>query len=168
MDVYLVRHAIAEVRDTARWPDDSDRPLSPDGERSFRSAARGLRRLVPRVGVVLSSPYVRAWGTAEILREEAGWPAPERCDELAAFPPDSVVEVLRKHADERSVALIGHEPHLSSLASLLVAGNDRALRLELKKGAAMRLALDAEPPPGAALLCWCVSPKILRLLDPNS
>ena len=166
MDVYLVRHAIAEVRDAALWPDDADRPLSPEGEEGFRSAARGLQRLVPRVEVVLSSPFVRAWRTAEVLREEAGWPSPERCDELAAFPPDSVVGVLRKHADQRSVALIGHEPHLSSLASLLVAGNDRALRLELKKGAAVRLALDAEPAPGAALLRWCVSPKILRLLDP--
>jgi len=28
VDVYLVRHAIAELRDTTRWPDDSLRPLS--------------------------------------------------------------------------------------------------------------------------------------------
>lgn len=167
MDVFIVRHAIAEVRDADRWPDDADRPLSREGEQRFRSAARGLRRLVPRVEVVLSSPYVRAWRTAEVLREEAGWPAPERCDELAAFPPDSVVEVLREHAEHRSVALIGHNPHLSLLASLLVAGNDRALQVEVKKGGTVRLALDAEPAPGAALLRWSVSPKILRLLDPT-
>jgi hypothetical protein len=28
MDVYLVRHAIAGQRDPARWPDDSQRPLT--------------------------------------------------------------------------------------------------------------------------------------------
>ena len=31
MDVYLVRHAIAETRDPNRWPDDAERPLTRDG-----------------------------------------------------------------------------------------------------------------------------------------
>lgn len=165
MDLYLVRHAIAEQRDFARWPDDGDRPLSPEGMERFRSAARGLRRIVPSVELVLASPYVRAWQTAEILREEAGWPAPERCDVLASYPPASVMAVLRDRSEHPSVALVGHEPHLSSLASVLAAGEPGALNLELKKGAVARLALDGHPAPGAALLRWSVSPKILRLLD---
>jgi phosphohistidine phosphatase len=165
MDVYLVRHAIAELRDAARWPDDAERPLSREGEQRFRSAARGLQRLVPEVEVVLSSPYVRAWHTAEILREETGWPAPERCDALALLPPTGVVEELRARAEHSSAALVGHDPHLSRLASLLVAGDEGALRVEVKKGAVLRLAVDARVEPGAALLRWSLSPKILRLLE---
>jgi len=163
MDVYLVRHAIADTRDAARWPDDAERPLTPEGVARFRSAARGLRRIVPDVAAVLSSPYVRAWQTAEILNEETGWPVPEACRWLEADkPPSAAVELLARGS---SVALVGHEPYLSALASLLVSGNEHALGLELKKGAVALLAFDAAPAPGAALLRWSVSPKILRALD---
>ena len=126
MDVYLVRHAIAETRDSTQWPDDSERPLTPEGEARFRKAARGLRRVAPQVDVVLASPYVRAWQTAEILEREAGWPAPERAPELEATrAPADGVELLRRHASN-SVALVGHEPCLSGLASLLLAGDEHA------------------------------------------
>ena len=69
MKIYLVRHAAAFERDPDRWPDDSERPLAPEGEEEFRLAARGLARVVPRVDAILSSPYRRAWRTAEILSE---------------------------------------------------------------------------------------------------
>jgi phosphohistidine phosphatase len=164
MDVYIVRHAIAEERDPERWPDDSRRPLSPEGEARFRSAARGLRRLVPEVDIVLASPYVRAWQTAEILHEEAGWAAPEPAPALEPSFPHAAVELLRGHAG-RSVALVGHEPHLSELASLLVSGDEHALRLELKKGATVLIAFDARPAAGTGTLRWVATPKILRGLD---
>jgi phosphohistidine phosphatase len=60
MDLYLVRHAIAGDADPSRWPNDSDRPLTPAGEKRFRRAARGLGRIVPKVDVVLSSTFARA------------------------------------------------------------------------------------------------------------
>ena len=82
MDLYLVRHAIAEDRDHARWPDDADRPLSAKGIERFEREARGLATLVPDVDILLASPFSRAWHTAEILTKEAGWPPPVRADEL--------------------------------------------------------------------------------------
>jgi phosphohistidine phosphatase SixA len=51
--LYLVRHADADHADASRWPDDSKRPLTEDGMQKFRAAAKGLRRVVPEVGVVL-------------------------------------------------------------------------------------------------------------------
>jgi phosphohistidine phosphatase len=164
MDVYLVRHAIGATRDSTQWPDDSERPLTPEGEARFRNAARGLRRVAPKVDVVLSSPYVRAWQTAEILEREAGWPAPERAQELEAtrYPADAV-ELLRRHASN-SVALVGHEPCLSHLASLLLAGDEHAVAIELKKGAVVFLTVNPEVRPGSAFLRWNVTPKILRAL----
>ena len=73
MELYLVRHAIAGHADHARWPDDTQRPLTEEGIARFQPAARGLARIVPTVERVLSSPWVRAWQTAEILQEESGW-----------------------------------------------------------------------------------------------
>jgi phosphohistidine phosphatase len=166
IDVYLVRHAIAEDRDPARWPDDSRRPLTEEGAASFRRAARGLQRIVPTVDRVLSSPYPRAWQTAEILRAEAGWPAPEPRDQLAApSSPDAALELLRDEGANTSVALVGHEPNLSSFASLLLTGNETALQVELKKGGIIALDWAADPGSSAALLRWIASPKILRALD---
>ena len=72
--LYIVRHPVAHERDANRWPDDAKRPLAPEGEERFRRGAEGILRLVLEVGCVLSSPFVRAWRTAEIL-EQKGWPA---------------------------------------------------------------------------------------------
>jgi phosphohistidine phosphatase len=167
LDVYLVRHAIAELRDATRWPDDSLRPLSADGGKRFRRAAHGLRRIVPAVEIVLASPYVRAWQTAELLRDEAGWPAPERSFALAGDrPPAAALDALRMHAERGSVALVGHEPNLSWLASLLLAGDERAISVELKKGGVVLLTVDAPFAPGSAVLRWSVSPRILRRSAP--
>lgn len=160
-ELYLVRHAAAFEQDPAQWPDDGLRPLSPDGERSFRRAARGLRRLTDPPAIVLSSPFVRAWRTAEILTEEAAWPAPQALDELAQ-PVDSkaVLDAARgKAPGAPSVALVGHEPYLSELAAMLLGG----AAVEMKKGAVARLAMEAG---GSAELRWLVPPKILRAVRP--
>jgi phosphohistidine phosphatase len=165
VNVYLLRHAIAEERDAARWPDDSLRPLTRDGAERFRRAARGLRRIVPTVDVVLASPYARAWQTAELVHDEAGWPEPERCSALAADrPAAAALEPLQRHVKRESVVLVGHEPNLSSLASLLSAGDESSLALELKKGGVTALVFTAVPAPGSGLLRWNVTPKILRAL----
>jgi phosphohistidine phosphatase len=164
VDLYLVRHAIAADRDAAAWPDDSLRPLTEAGAARFRLAARGLSSMAPSVERVLSSPYPRAWQTAEILHEEAHWPTPQPCPELEATrSPSDVVGVLQEAASS-SVALVGHEPLLSSVASLLLTGNADMLLLELKKGGAALLELPQRPTAGNAVLRWSLSPRVLRML----
>jgi phosphohistidine phosphatase len=165
LNLYLVRHAFASHADPAQWPDDADRPLTEDGARRFRAAARGLRRIVPDVDVVLASGFARAWQTAELLHEAAGWPAPEECPALEAGRPASSLLPILRDRPERSIAVVGHEPHLSMLASLLCAGSEDALNFEVKKGAVALLAFDYAVEPAGARLRWAVAPKILRALD---
>lgn len=163
--LYLVRHAFASHADPARWPDDAERPLTDEGTARFRDAARGLRRIVPTVDLVLSSGFARAWQTAELLHDAAGWPAPEECPELeAGQPPSAVIEVLRRHT-VGSVAVVGHEPDLSRLASLLCTGSEDALQIEFKKGAVVSLSFAGAVEPGRGRLRWVVPPKVLRKLD---
>ena len=165
-EIYLVRHAVAEKRDPARWPDDSLRPLAPNGIARFRSAARGLGRIVSTVDLVLSSSYTRSWETAELLSEEARWPAPERCRELEADQtPGAALHALQALSKPSALALVGHEPNLSSLASLLLTGYEDALELELKKGAVAFVEIQGDVPPGTGVLRWSATPKILRALD---
>jgi phosphohistidine phosphatase len=170
VELYLVRHAIADKRDAARWPDDSQRPLTPEGIARFRSAARGLAEIVPGVERVLSSPHPRAWETAEILSEEAGWPAPEPREELAAARSPDDGAALLEEMDAESLALVGHQPNLSLLASYLLTGDRGLVQLELKKGGVALLELPdrVDSNGGKAILRWSVSPKVLRLLDGTS
>jgi phosphohistidine phosphatase len=164
VDLYVVRHAIAESREDARFPEDRLRPLSPVGVDTFRRAARGIRRLGLAVDRVLASPYLRATQTAELLTEEAGWPKAEPCSELEpARPPGLLLGVLAAQAGE-SLAVVGHEPELSRLVSLLIAADSNAAAIDLKKGGVACVRISGSPAAGRGSLRWAVSPKILRAL----
>jgi phosphohistidine phosphatase len=104
---------------------------------------------------------VRAWRTAELLHGEAGWPRPQRCGELEAErDPREAAAVVRDHEPRGAVAVVGHEPHLSRLISLLLARDPDAVRAELKKGGAAALVVEA----GGAALRWSIPPRVLRAL----
>ena len=165
MELYIVRHAIAGVRDPVAWPDDSKRPLTPQGEKTFRQAARGLAESAPAPSVVLSSGFARAWRTAQLLRREAHWPAPLACPELeVGHAPQELLEVLRFHATSNIVAVVGHEPYLSELLSYLVFGNIVGARFGFKKGGCACLTLTGSVIPGTAALRWFAPPRFLRAL----
>jgi phosphohistidine phosphatase len=163
IDLYLVRHAVAFNPDESQWPDDRQRPLTPDGEKRFRRAARGLRRLVPKIEVVLSSPWVRAWRTAELLQKEARWPKAIECEALeSGRAPAEVLQALQAYTERASVALVGHEPSLHELASYLLTADTSHAQIEFRKGGLARLELADGLRPGAARLRWLLSPKVLR------
>jgi phosphohistidine phosphatase len=165
MDLYLVRHAVAFDPDPAQWPDDSQRPLTPNGVKRFRQAASGLGALVSRVDVVLSSPWPRAWQTAELLAQQAGWPKPVACEALeSGRAPAEVLQALQPHGGASSVALVGHEPSLSELASYLLTADTGHVRIVMKKGGVARLEMVEAIRPGAARLVWQLAPKVLRAI----
>jgi phosphohistidine phosphatase len=165
VDLYLVRHAAAFERDPDSWPDDSRRPLTPEGEEEFRLLARGLATLVSRVDVVLSSPYLRAWRTAQILSELVSWPAPEASPVLEpTLPPEKAAQELFSYADAESIAVVGHRPGLHELAAYLLTGKGDGLEIGLKKGGVACIRFDGDPAPGAGELRWLLTPKVLRVL----
>jgi len=154
VEIVLVRHGPAGHVDPSRWPDDADRPLS-DVDKT-RAATVGLVRVFPHVDAVLASRYLRAWQTAELLHE-AGWPEPERLNELEAGGPVIAVAGVLHRRTEQSLALVGHEPQLSRLASLLCTGDEHALTLDLKKAGAVGIEDKT--------LRWVLPPRALRFLS---
>jgi phosphohistidine phosphatase len=161
--LYVLRHAAAETRDAERWPDDAERPLSANGEKRFVRVARGLARAGISVEHVLSSPHRRAWATAALLETHAGWPAPTPCPPLAGVSIVGVAAALQATEPAATVALVGHEPLLSELASWLVAGTTVA-RLDWRTGGIARFAVEHWE-AGGATLEWFVPPRLLRRLD---
>ena len=163
MQLLVIRHAIAEDREefATTGRDDGERPLTDDGGRRMRRAARGLRELVPAIDTLVASPLVRARQTADIVRREYD------LDEIADAPelePDTplaktTAAVARLAGDV--VAVVGHEPHLSRLVTYLIAGVD-ASGVELKKGAACLIEFDGKPRRGGGVLLWSAAPRTLR------
>lgn len=166
MDLYLVRHAVAYKRDHGRWPNDADRPLTPEGEEEFRAAARGLESIVPGVELLLSSPYVRAWQTAGILEKETSWPAPRVLPALEPeVPPHkltlALATALATYGEAETVALVGHRPSMHELAAYLLSGSENGLNVGLKKGGAACIRFQGAPEPGAGKLRWLLTPKMI-------
>jgi phosphohistidine phosphatase len=163
MQLYVIRHAIAADRDVAKWPDDADRPLTRRGKERFRRAAKGLSRVIEPASVVLSSPYVRAWDTALILNQEAGWPDPFQCPELTADDPTSLLAAINAFDEAGSVAIVGHEPYLSRFVATLLSPGWGPW-LEFKKGGVAVLDRIEGSDPVRYELVSLLSPKVLRSL----
>ncbi len=163
MKVLVIRHAIAEDRDvfaeTGR--DDAMRPLTAEGARKMRRAARGLRQIVPVIDQLVASPLTRANETAEIVRREYEIDRVETADVLR--PGTSLDEGVSWLAQRTGdvVAIVGHEPHLSRLTMYLISGVDCA-GIQLKKGGASLISFEGGPARGAGCLSWSVPPGILR------
>jgi phosphohistidine phosphatase len=166
----VIRHGVAEDKEAfARTgKDDSLRPLTASGKREMRLVVKGLKVAAPRIAVLASSRLVRARQTAAIVAEEY------RIDdvvELDALAPDSspnaLLEWLRdvdRQVDARdAVAIVGHEPHLSSVVTWLMSGQNES-RVALKKGGVCRLDFDARPTAGHGELQWLMTPEHLRRL----
>jgi phosphohistidine phosphatase len=159
MEICLVRHAIAAERGAA-YADDALRPLTAKGKTRMAEAARGLHTLfVP--DVVLTSPLVRARQTADILLAEYGLHKARIAEALATGDNVQLLEDLAD-VDADRVALVGHEPHMSATLSWLLTGDEGAVSVEFRKGAAALVSSVAGPRGGGCVLEWVVQPGALR------
>lgn len=140
MLLLLIRHAIAAEQDPETYPDDTLRPLLPKGRRIQRRVSRGLLREGYIPDRVFSSPWKRAWQTARIVVEETGLGKARRfpCKALAE-PPDlnALAAEIGPVGENEKIALVGHEPWMSSLASLLLAGSPGTVNVEFPKSGVM-------------------------------
>jgi phosphohistidine phosphatase len=161
MRVLIVRHALALPRGTPGVAD-AERPLTPRGRRRFARAARGLACLVPRPDLLLSSPWLRARQTAEVLAQACGGPAVTLEAALAGQPPGKVEAALQAHRRRELVALVGHEPYLSTLLAWAL-GTAQTAGLEFRKGGAALLDAPGGRLRGARLV-WFLPPRLLRRL----
>jgi phosphohistidine phosphatase len=166
VELLVIRHAIAEDRDAfaASGRDDSERPLTDEGRQKMRPAAQGLRRLVERIDLLASSPYVRALQTAEVVASAYEY-RHEQIKPIGSLAPDAPLEQLQswlqRQSRARVVAIVGHEPHLSTLATWLMCGL-RESRVELKKGGACLLDFEGQPGPGVGVMRWLMTAGQLR------
>jgi phosphohistidine phosphatase len=166
MDLYTLRHAIAEDRSELPGSPDSERRLTRDGERKMRRAAAGMKAAEMEFDLILSSPYIRAKQTADILADVLKLhKVLEISPELTpGGNPRKLIDTLNgTYVRRESVVLVGHEPYLSSLVSLLLSG-DTGLAINLKKGALCKLETDRLKYGRCATLQWLLTSRQMRLM----
>ena len=160
MNLYLLRHGLAEELDAAGLTRDSERPLTAKGERKLWKIAEGMKALELRFDLILSSPYVRARQTAEII----GAALHERkriefSDSLIPSGSAKKLVDLLNHFEPKlqDVLLVGHEPHLSEFISLLVSGKS-GFAVVMKKGGLCKLSVESLHCGRCASLEWLLTP----------
>ncbi len=164
MILYILRHATAE--EAAADGDDGARKLTSRSKDKMHDAATGMRALGLKFDVILTSPLARAAETAEIVAAAySNTPAPQVLPALATgVAPAEVVSALKPFARYNEVMIVGHEPQLSAVASLLLSGSD-TIHLRLKQGSCIALDLPQRFDRGGAELRWMLTHRQLRRLS---
>jgi phosphohistidine phosphatase len=141
VNLYFLRHAKACAR-SRKWRPDSTRPLTRDGEKKMFEAALGIQKLDLSLDLILTSPHIRAFRTAEILGEVFGARKVVETKSLIpeAEPKAIISEINENFAALKQIVLVGHEPFLSRLISILLSGKD-TVPIELRKGGFCKLSI---------------------------
>ncbi|HTO04540.1 MAG TPA: phosphohistidine phosphatase SixA [Opitutus sp.] len=153
MEIFIIRHAHAV--DAA---EDPARPLSKRGRQQVRRIARFFKKTesLPLTDV-WHSPLARSKETAELLVKRLGAKAKLTQVDGIDGNDDPAIVAGRLKTRRTPVAIVGHEPHLSALLSLLVAGTAEPPKFVLKKSAVV--ALDRAN--GVWAVRWHVSPELI-------
>ena len=162
-ELFILRHGIAVAPGTPGIAD-GQRPLTPKGRKRVREIALGLRRLDLKLDRIVTSPLPRARSTAEIVAEVLNVASRlEIAEALKAGAAAQAVLGWLRGRDEDRLLLVGHDPTLTDLITLLVTGTLTSQVGALKKGGVAAL----RPLPGSTdryVLDWLATPRLIRRL----
>lgn len=163
MELYLLRHGLADDRDAKKFPDDRERPLTIEGLEKMREIVRGMLKLGVEFDAIFDSGYVRARQTAEAVTDAYRVDSRD-IQAAAALEPESdpseVLALLKTAKGAERVLMVGHEPHLSATVKHLTGAAD-GVSVDFKKGALCRIDLDPKKKSNGTLV-WLLPPKALR------
>lgn len=151
MRLYLMQHGVAKSKD-----EDPDRPLTDAGRAEVERVAAVAERAGVGLDVVLHSGKTRARQTAELLGARLG---PAEVETTAGISPTDDPSIVADRLDDLggSTALVGHLPHLSRLAGLLLAGDADREVVAIRNAGLVCLERDGE----AWRLLWDVTPDVI-------
>ncbi|HVU28584.1 MAG TPA: phosphohistidine phosphatase SixA [Verrucomicrobiae bacterium] len=167
MNLYILRHGLAVERADWDFKDDSQRPLTPKGKKQLKSAARAMRKMELHFDLILSSPFLRVKQTAEIVTKILKLRKQLKFSD--ALTPDGDAKMLIHQLNKlkpapKNLLLVGHEPYLSRLISLLASGGEN-VALDFKKGGLGKLEVENLRAGKCAMLVWLLTPKQMKLMN---
>lgn len=156
MDLYLIRHGVAEERENwnAIGKPDQERPLIHKGVKRIKKAIPAFRQLLQGSDLLLSSEYTRAIQTAELLEGAVGREHEITCYLNCEANVGDLINYLRE-LDSKRIVCVGHEPFLSELVYELTGVGEE---FSMKKAGMVHISsFESEP-----ILQAYYSPKTLR------
>ena len=166
MQLLILRHGVAKDREDFAASGNSDdlRPLTKGGKRKMKQIANGLRSQIDSIDHLATSPMTRAWQTGEFVADAFDI---ETKAVVACLVPgvsfDDFAQGCTTLHDIDTLAIVGHEPHLSSLDTWLLTGSDES-KIELRKGGSCLIEFESLPRRNAGMLKWVLTPRQLRAL----
>lgn len=125
MQLYLMQHGLALAEH-----ENAERPLSSAGVRQIQAAAAGIKQLRLSFDLMISSPKRRAYQTAALVAESIRYPHGDILVSDSLLPqgePSEILGLLIVEPPQSRVFMVGHQPCLGRLASLLLGGGTVAL-----------------------------------------
>jgi phosphohistidine phosphatase len=161
MKLYFVRHGKAVEAGDPEYPDDTCRPLIPQGIDELKATGRALAERDIEPAVIWTSPLVRARETAEILAKKLSMEKRVVASDLLrpGFDLDKLARLVQSRPDAKSAMVVGHEPDFSTVIGRLIAPQGATLRMA--KGSVALVELEPPIRSGSAELIWLVPPKWL-------
>ncbi len=162
MHLYIVRHGIAVDREDSKCPSDPERFLTEDGIEKTKEVAKGLAKIAETADLLLTSPYVRAVQTAEIVASALDYPKQQIRKTEALLPGAEAQQLFRELAKDKNLSdvfVFGHAPDVDELIATAVGSKHHITALK-KAGAALLELTRLVPPSGQ--LVWLATPKLLR------
>jgi phosphohistidine phosphatase len=166
MELYLIRHGLAQQLGMKNDFTDERRTLTAEGRDRMREVSRGLRKLGVQLDLLITSPLVRAVETAELVAEALAFNKKEIVQTAGLAPGGSADELfseIKTHTGVESAGLVGHEPYLGELAARMVQSTGH-LAISLRKGGVCCINVVETVPSFRGELVWLMTPKQLRLL----
>ena len=160
MDIYLIRHGIAVERGT--YVDDRERPLIQKGRNKTTKVAESLLDKGIKFDLILTSPLVRAYQTAEILQQGN---LAEDIEVFDALKPDGNIHHLIRWLEQKNesqideLALVKHQPDLGNWVEMLIWGRVKG-QIIVKKAGVVGIELpNIGTPIARSTLFLLTSPK---------
>jgi len=166
MQLYLLRHGLAVERGAPGFDGDAARPLTSKGRRQLRKTAAAMEQMKLRFDLILSSPLLRAKQTVEIIAAELKLKKRLKFSNALAPGGDAAIllrQLARVKPPPEKLLLVGHEPDLSRLISVLVTGDGR-LQLDFKKGGLCKLETENLRAGKCASFAWLLTPKQMKMM----
>jgi phosphohistidine phosphatase len=154
MNIYLVQHAEPKLK-----KEDPDRPLTKKGWSDISKMASFLAEAeCIKVTSILHSGKTRARQTAGALADKLYPKAGIKITDGLKPMDDPAIWVKRLEESEEAIMLVGHLPHLSKLASLLLYQDENKGGVDFQMGGVVCLEKDES---GIWSVSWAVVPQLL-------
>ena len=156
-EIYILRHGHAEQVENII--NDFDRALTVEGIEKINRLGSFFNTLETKLEIVLSSPFLRAKQTAEILVSNLN-PKPEIkiVDFLSCGASSKdISKGLLDYSTNKSILIVGHSPDLDVFLGKLIGAG----KVNLKKGALAKVNFENNIEISGELE-WLITPKIVK------